>query len=230
MLNSYILRALKTVFFVSSGQTIFMKILNFFAFSIFVLLASGSFAQEVPIEIEDEVQNNRLLLFAVNKNLQDYDVTISVEGSGFKQRNGVPRKVRVPATSRVNLTSLVVERGKQALYTYTLDVSDSLSRRALKKEYELIKIDPKKPITIFLPNLCTANCDSLIGSLTKSVYNFRTVKISEDENIKTQLSGSLIGGADRLNEMDTPIVMLGGKMYLQIETYEDLMGRLEEEE
>lgn len=207
-----------------------MKKLQPLIFILFVLTTLASYAQEVPIEIEEEKVNNRLLLYAVNKNLKDYDVSIEVEGTGFKQRNGVPRKVRVPATSRVNILSLVIERLHQPMYTYTLDVSDSLSRRAIRKEYELIKIDPKKPVTLYLTDLCTSKCDSLISSLNNSVYNYKTVKLSEDENIKSQMASSLVGGAERLEAMDTPIVMIGGKMYVKIETYEELMARLAEED
>ena len=50
-------------------------------------------AQERPIEIEDELNNNRLNLYAVNKNLQDFDVILYVNGTGFRQReleNHVP--------------------------------------------------------------------------------------------------------------------------------------------
>lgn len=196
----------------------------------FFLFTISAIAQDYTVEIEDELQNNRLLIFAVNKNLVDLDVAITVEGTGFRQRAGVPRKVRVPATSRVNLTSLVVERGKQAMYTYTLDVSDSLSRRVIKKEFELIKIDPKKPITLFLPDLCTVKCDTIINPLNRSPYNYKAIKVSEDENVKKQLSGALVGGSQRLDTLTSPIVMLGGKMYLQIESYDDMMSKLNEEE
>ncbi len=194
------------------------------------VMSLSTIAQEYTVEIEDELQNNRLLIFAVNKNLVDLDVSITVEGTGFRQRGGEPRKVRVPATSKVNLTSLVVERGKQAMYTYKLDVSDSLSRRVIKKPFELIKIDPKKPITLFLPDLCSVKCDTIINPLKRSPYNYKAVKISEDENVKNQLSNALVGGAQRLDTLTSPIIMLGGKMYLQLESYEEMMSKLNEEE
>ena len=49
-----------------------------------------------------------------------------------------PRPVRVPAASKVMMANLIVERGKRANYTYKLEVNDSLSRRALRKEFEAI--------------------------------------------------------------------------------------------
>ena len=188
------------------------------------------FSQEYTVEIEDELQANRLQLFAVNKNLVDLDVAIEVDGSGFKKREGREIFYRVPATSKVNIMTLIVERNKQALYTYKLKVNDSLSRRSRQVPFELIKIDPKKPITLFLPKNCTSKCDSLINALNESPYNYRKVIVEEDENVKSQLSAALSGGVERLESMDTPIVMLGGKMYVMIETYAELMARMEEEE
>ena len=93
-----------------------------------------------------------------------------------------------------------------------------------------IKIDPKKPITLFIPKNCSTKCDTLVSSLNESPYKYRKVMIEEDERVKQQLSGALVGGIERLDSMDTPIVSIGGKMYVTLETYEELMARMEEEE
>jgi hypothetical protein len=200
-------------------------------FSLVVLLGitSITFAQEYSVDIEESRRSNRLFLYAVNKNLVDLDVAITVEGTGFRQRKGVPRKTRVPATSRVNLISLIVERDQEPVYTYTLDVTDSLSRRVIKKEYELIKIDPKKPITIYIPDNCK-NCDSIIDPLKKTPYFFMTYKISENEKVQKQLERTFANSARTLASIDTAIIALGGKMYLYIKTYDEMMAKLEEEE
>jgi hypothetical protein len=198
----------------------------------FLLLTTSAslFSQEYTVEIEDKLENNKLLLYAVNKNLVDLDVSIEVEGSGFRARAGRQLLYRVPATSRVNIATLIVERGWQAIYTYKLHVSDSLSRRVRKVPFELIKIDPKKPITLFIPKNCTTKCDTLLNSLDESPYKYRKVMIEEDERVKQQLSGALVGGIERLESMDTPIVSIGGKMYVTLETFEELMARMEEED
>lgn len=198
----------------------------------FLLLTTSAtlFSQEYTVDIEDKLENNRLLIYAVNKNLVDLDVSIEVEGSGFRARGGRQLVYRVPATSKVNIATLIVERGWQAMYTYKLTVSDSLSRRVRKVPFELIKIDPKKPITLFIPKNCTSKCDTLVSSLNDSPYKYRKVMIEEDERVKQQLSGALVGGIERLDSMDTPIVSIGGKMYVTIETYEEIIARMEEEE
>ena len=127
------------------------------SFLLLFLFVNPMIAQERPIEIEDELVNNRLNLYAVNKNLQDFDVILYVNGTGFKQRAGKPRAVRVPARSRVEVSSLIIERGQEPKYTYTIEVQEELSRRSLVREVELIKIQPKWPLTIYKPKLCSSS-------------------------------------------------------------------------
>ena len=70
------------------------NLLNFIALFLFVFSMQ---AQKIPIKIEDELVKNRLNLYAINKNLIDYDITVIVKGTGFKQRAGKPRLTRIPA-------------------------------------------------------------------------------------------------------------------------------------
>ena len=198
------------------------------SFLLLILFISPILAQERPIEIEDKQERNRLYLYAVNKNLQDFDVIINVTGSGFRQRAGKPRAVRVPARSRVEVSSLIIERGQEPKYKYTLEVSEELSRRALIREPELIKIQPKWPLTIYKTTLCAEQCDSLITALEESPYLYTLTEIEDYPKVKDQLSRLIVGGQERLAEMDTPIVMMGGKMYLTLSTYDEVMSTMDE--
>ena len=198
------------------------------SFLLLFLFISPILAQERPIEIEDEQERNRLYLYAVNKNLQDFDVMITVTGTGFRQRAGKPRAVRVPARSRVQISSLIIERGQEPKYKYTLDVSEELSRRALVPEAELIKIQPKWPLTIYKPALCTTNCDTLLAALDESPYLYTLTEIDAYPKVREQLSRLIVGGEERLGEMDTPIVMMGGKMYLTLVSFDEVMTTMEE--
>ncbi|MEL6810520.1 MAG: hypothetical protein AAFP76_04225 [Bacteroidota bacterium] len=196
--------------------------------TIILTFTSAIFAQDYTVEIEEKKKANRIFLYAVNKNLVDLDVAITVEGTGFRQRKGIPRKIRVPATSKVNLIGLIIERGKQPQYTYKLDISDSLSRRVIKKEFQKIKIDPKKPITLYLTEKCTT-CDTIVNSLNASPYKYKSYTVSENEGVRTQLEKAFVGASVPLAEMTNPVVMLEGKMYIHIDSYEALMMRVEEE-
>lgn len=175
----------------------------------------------------DEQVNNRLHIYALNNTLKDYDVAITVKGTGFREPRSMARKIRVPGRSKVNLISLVIERDKTPMYTYELEVSDSLSRRVLIKDFELIKITPRNPITIIIPEKCTS-CDTLMSQLDESPFNYRTQLLAENENMKTQLTPFLRSSGVDPDTLETPVVMIGGKMYLDIENYPDLYAKLEE--
>ncbi|WP_347372569.1 hypothetical protein [Aequorivita sp. Q41] len=200
----------------------FKKILFFFALS---LCTSTLLSQERPIEIVEEAKANRLFLYALNKNEKDLDVIITVEGTNFRQSKSVPRPVRVPAASKALLTNLIVERGKRASYTYTLQVSDSLSRRALRRETESIKIEPKKKVILYIPDNCTS-CDSLVAKLDKGRYLYTAHRFSEKPELKGQLAPAFSNSSVKIDAVATPIVSLNGVLHVKIEDYDQLLEEL----
>lgn len=196
---------------------------------LFALLISASctplFSQERPIEIVEEAKANRLFLYALNKNEKDLDVLITVEGTNFRQSKSVPRPVRVPAASKVLLTNLIVERGKRANYTYKLEVKDSLSRRALRREVQSIKIDPKKKVIVYIPENCTS-CDTLVATLDRSPYLYTAFNFSEKPELKGQLAPAFANSTVKIDSLTTPIISLGGVLHVKIEDYEQLLEEL----
>ncbi len=180
-----------------------------------------------PIKIVDEQVNNRLNIFALNNTLKDYDVTITIKGTGFREPRSMGRKIRVPGRSKVNLTSLVIERDKTPQYVYELEISDSLSHRVLKKEFELIKITPQYPITVIIPQNCIS-CDTLMSQLDESPFNYKVEKLAENESMRNQLTPYLRSSGFDPETMENPVVMIGGKMHVDINNYPDLIAKLEE--
>ena len=69
-------------------KQIMKKIVLLFLLGVFSL---PGIAQKKPITIEEERTKNRIIFYAVNENLQDIDVVLTVTGTGFKQRGGVER-------------------------------------------------------------------------------------------------------------------------------------------
>ena len=194
--------------------------LKFVALLLFVFSMQ---AQKKPIKIVDEIQNNRLVLFAVNENLQDFDILLTVKGTGFRQRAGNPRLTRIMGASKTQVQSLVIERGKQPLYTYTIIANDSLSRRVIKPEFTKIKIDPLKPILLYTQVQCIT-CDTLISSLDKGTYKYKTINLSENKEKESALKKYVPG----LDTITNPIISLGGYIHTNIETYEQLLEKLNE--
>jgi hypothetical protein len=200
---------------------------KFISLCFILFLGTTLFAQEKPIELEEEKKANRLFLYAVNKNLVDYDILLTVKGTGFRQRNGKPRPYRVPATSRVQVMSLVVERGKQAVYTYDIVANDSLSRRAVVKPAELIKIETPEKLTIYLPEACET-CDDIMTKFEASPYIYTVHTLSEKPLIKEQLSKAFVGSSTPIDEIKNPIFSFTGKIFINIDTYEGIFEKMKE--
>ena len=203
---------------------------SFYTCILLVFLVNiSALAQLRPVKIVDERLNNRLMIYAVNENEQDLDVAIKVKGTGFRQRAGTPRLFRVPKASKVNILSLVVERGRVPVYTYELTVNDSLSRRVVRKPAEQIKIDPRKNILVYLKEGCTS-CDSLVSKLDSSYYKYRTLNLEEKLEVKEFLIRTFKYTKTPYDSISNPIISLGGTLYSEISTYDELLEKLNGEE
>ena len=187
------------------------------------LVAIPGIAQKKPITIEEEKTDNRINFYAVNENLQDFDIILTVTGTGFKQRGGAERPIRIPATSRVQVKSLIKERKKYPIYEYILQTSDSLSRRALRPAAEIIKINPYKPILMYSTTLCK-QCDTISKSLAAGPYVFKTMELKEKPDVAEILKRAL----PAIDTISTPIMSIGGALYTDIVTYEALLERMNE--
>ncbi len=184
-------------------------------------------AQIRPVKIEEKEIPNRIALYAVNENEQDLDVKITISGTNFRQSRAKPRFIRVPATSKVHLKTIVLIRGKEPNYKYDLEVNDSLSNRALKKEYEKIRIKPEKPVVVYLTPNCMS-CDSLLLRMEEGKYILDALDLGEKTEIQDQLQVAL-GPDIPIDSLQTPIVNIGGKLYTDLEDYDKILEILQEE-
>ena len=182
-------------------------------------------AQETALRVVTKDIPNRLVFYAINENEQDFDVQITISGTNFKQSKGRPRWVRVPGASKVYLKTIYLTRGKRPRYTYDLKVNDSLSKRALKREFERVKIKPRKPINVYVTDICIA-CEGIIRSLEMSNYKYDVHVLSENPEIKAQLKNYL---PTPINSIETPIINLGGGLFTKIITYDKLLEELNKE-
>ena len=195
-------------------------------FALFFVLQMS--AQTSPIKVNVEEIPNRLAFFAINGSTTDYDVMVTISGTNFRQSKAKSRLIRVPAASKVHIKTIMLIRGKKPSYTYNIFQNDSLSKRALKKPFEKIKINPKKQITIYIPHNCT-RCDSIMSPLENGKYKYISFLLSENENITSQLQRSFGANSTPVDSLKTPIINLGGKLYTNIETYQKLLDELDKE-
>ncbi|NAS13249.1 hypothetical protein [Poritiphilus flavus] len=194
---------------------------------IVMLITCGAGAQTNIVRIEAKEIPNRLAFYALNESEKDLDVKLTIKGSNFRQSRAKPRFVRVPASSKVHMKTVVVLRGKKPVYTYDLVVNDSLSNRALRKESTPIKIKPKKNIIVYIPENCSG-CDSLSVELANGRYLFTEHNLIERPEIKEQLGRSFANRVN-LDSLQTPIVNLGGRLFTKITNYEELLAELQKD-
>lgn len=183
-----------------------------------LMIGSFGYSQKYKVEIVTEDIPNRIAFYALNKNEKDLDVLLTISGTNFRQSRGRPRFVRVPATSKVHMKTIVLVRDKTPSYTYKLQINDSLSSRSLIKEYEEIKIDPPNNILVYITEGCQ-NCDSLISALDSSKYNYKKMAVEGGTSLYEQLQMSF-GPEVPLDSIVTPIVNIGGKLFTRLETYD----------
>jgi len=195
-------------------------------FTLVVLCNLSVYAQEDPIQIIEEKVANRMMFHALNETDTDYDMLITIEGTDFRQSKAKPRLIRVPATSQVkNVARIMLSKGKEPNYTYKLVVSDSLSRRALRKEWTKVRINPVKPITVYVTENCTS-CDSIIQPLENSKWVYTKHNLAEKPIIAEQLRMAIPG----LDSLITPVFSLGGLLFPKVKSYEELIEEMMKEE
>ncbi|UOY07237.1 glutaredoxin [Muricauda sp. SCSIO 64092] len=197
------------------------------------LMATFAWAQKGTVMVTETKSKNRIAFFAENRTFTDYDVLFEIKGTNFRQSAAKPRWIRVPAASRVHLKTIVLLRDKRPIYTKTLKTNDSLSKRALKKEFEVLdipppKIRPKKQITIYTSKGCDA-CDSIVNQLNSQNFIFRSVSLDESPEVKEQLGQFLSRTAQEMDALSSPIISLGGKLYSRITTFDRMMEEMEKD-
>jgi hypothetical protein len=195
---------------------------------IILLLAMSpiiALSQPTELNIEEERRGNRVMLYGLNETLIDLEVTIEVSGTGFRQSKRKPRGVLIPAASKVHLLNLMVNKGETPKYTVKQKVSDSISRRTLKKQSIPIKIPTAKPIIMYVTENCTT-CDSLVARLERSPYKYQNTYLEKDLETKKQIAK----GFPRLDTIVTPIFNIKGYLNTEILNYEDVFEKFIKEE
>jgi len=202
-----------------------LRVKLFFILMLFLKITS---AQKKPVKIIVENIPNRLMFYAINESTSDYDVIVTISGTNIRQSKAKPRLIRVPAASKVHMKTIMLIRGKKPSYTYKIYQNDSLSKRAIKKPFKKVKINPKKSITLYIPYNCKT-CDSIISPLKNGDYKYASYLLSENEKITSQLQRSFGANSTPLDSLKSPIINLGGKLYTKIDTYQELLDELDKD-
>ncbi|PRX54980.1 glutaredoxin domain-containing protein [Flagellimonas meridianipacifica] len=197
------------------------------------LVGTFAYAQQGTIKVVETQSKNRITFFAENRTYTDYDVLFEVKGTNFRQSAAKPRWIRVPAASKVHLKTIILLRDKTPVYSKIFKTNDSLSKRAVKKEFTKLnlpppKVKPKKQITIYTYTGCGA-CDSIVEQLNTQNFLFRSVSLDEKPDVKEQLGKFLSKSTQEMDSLSGPIISLGGKLYSWITSFDQMMEEVEKD-
>jgi len=197
------------------------------------LMATSARTQMGTVKVTETKFRNRIAFFAENRTFTDYDVLFEVKGTNFRQSTAKPRWIRVPAASKVHLKTIILLRDKPPVYTKKLKTNDSLSKRAWKKEFEVLdipspKVRPKKQIVIYTSKGCDV-CDSIVDQLTSKNFIFRSVSLNERHRVKEQLGQFLSKSKQEMDSLSSPVISLGGRLYTRITTFDRMMEEMEKD-
>ncbi|XLS30803.1 hypothetical protein ACJD0Z_08210 [Flavobacteriaceae bacterium M23B6Z8] len=191
------------------------------------LFTAGIDAQQNEIQIIENKTDRKVEFYALNETEKDFDILIKISGSNIKQSMAKPRKIRVPATSKVLLKNIFLVRGKTPSYSYELEVSDSLSRRALRRPFQKVIVVPKRKIpreniTIYIPQACMT-CDSIVAGLEKDFYEYKTYVLADNPEVADQLEKAFPSASTPIADRKDAIISIGGKLYTWIDEYQKLL-------
>ncbi len=198
-----------------------------------ILCGNLAYAQSASVKIVESKSKGRIAFFAENRTYTDYDVLFEVKGTNFRQSAAKPRWIRVPAASKVHLKTIILLRDKTPVYTKILKTNDSLSRRAVKKEYTKLdlpppKVKPNKQITVYTFDGCSS-CDSIVSQLNAENFIFRSVSLDKQPSVKEQLGKFLSKSTQEMDSLPGPIISLGGRLYGWITTFDQMMEEVEKD-
>ncbi|MEM9076343.1 MAG: glutaredoxin domain-containing protein [Bacteroidota bacterium] len=197
------------------------------------LSVTFTYAQLGSIKVVESKSKNRITFFAENKTYTDYDVYFEVKGKNFRQSAAKPRWIRVPAAAKVHLKTIILLRDKTPVYSKIFKKRDSLSKRAVKKEFTKLdlpppKVKPKKQITVYTFDGCNT-CDSIVSKLNAQNLLFRSVSLDEKPDVKEQLGKYLSKSTQEMDSLTSPIISLDGRLYGWITSFDQMMEEVEKE-
>ncbi|WP_298517687.1 hypothetical protein [uncultured Kordia sp.] len=146
-------------------------------------------AQAKAIEIVEEKGKKKITFYAINHTEITKEVFFKIDGKGFRKSSYRPVIKKVPAQTKVLLTTLIPLKNITPEYTYFHSFEDKLQEVnvnmvKVKNWKSLEKIIDAGETVIFTKDEC-AKCEKLIGMLKANRIPHKAFDISENERYKT---------------------------------------------
>ncbi len=174
-------------------------------------------AQTEAIEIVEVKGKNKIVFYAINHTETLKEVFFKIDGEGFRKSAFRPVIKKVPANTKILLTTLIPLKNTTPTYTYFSSFDDQLQELSLETNVKnwktLDALIDKGEIIIFTKDACT-KCEKLIGMLKANRIPHKAFDISENERYK-EFFWNTVSKMKRQDVMisSIPIAIVNGKLH-----------------
>lgn len=169
-------------------------------------------AQSAPlVELIEDKQPKRWLLYAQNNTDEEQEVFLMVQGEGFRRSADRPVIKTIPPNSKVLMITLIPLKGVEPKYTkvFTWETNlKTITKRKGENEEEYVNIRPLKDdeLTVFTDADCE-KCAILLNFLNKNHYKYRVLDVAKNHKVKDFMFSHLRKAEYKGGLVDLPVLM-----------------------
>lgn len=186
----------------------------------FLALANAQEKETPKVELIEDKQPKRWLLYAQNNTDEEQEAFLIVQGEGFRRSADRPVIKKIPPREKVLMITLIPLRGETPTYTRIFTYENDLqaiNKRKGENDKEYVNIRPLKDdeLTIFSENSCE-KCAYLIQFLNKNHIKYRLLKVNTNDQVKKFMFDHLKKANYKSGLIDLPVVMFEGRKHWSI--------------
>ncbi|MFT6601079.1 MAG: glutaredoxin [Dokdonia donghaensis] len=180
-----------------------------------VFFAKAQNTSTPDVELIEQKQPKRWLLYAQNNTDQEQEAFLIVQGEGFRRSADRPVIKKIPPNEKVLMITLIPLRGATPTYTKIFNYNNKLqfiSKRKGEDDEAYVNIRPIKAseFTVFTKDNCD-KCEVLINYLNDNHLKYRTLVVSKHKKVTDFMFKHLKGDGHNGGKVGLPVIMHKGK-------------------
>lgn len=186
-------------------------------------------SQIADVELIEEKQPKRWLLYAQNNTDEEKEAFLMVRGEGFRRSASRPVIKKVPPNSKVLMITLVPLKDITPTYTTIFNYDSQL--QTLEKNHidsyeEYVNIRPLKSdeLTVFVIEDCP-KCDQLINHLNTAHIKYRRLDVRKHNKVQEFMFAHLKDSVTRPGLIKLPVLMYKDIKYFNITSVDEFIRR-----
>lgn len=176
------------------------------------------------VELVEDKQPKRWLLYAQNNTDQEQEAFLLVQGEGFRRSADRPVIKKVPPGGKILMITLIPLNGVTPSYTkiFTYETNlQTISKRKGENDEPYVNIRPLRDneLTIFSEKSCK-KCTYLINFLNNNRIKYRLLDVSAHHKVKEFMFDHLKSSTYKGGLIDLPVMMFEGRVHWSIANIE----------